>query len=156
MHTLRRQFLIRASLAGFALTPIAAALSACAGPKLPDGMVEIRWDRDTCVRCNMVISDRRFAAQAHGGPKGQNWKFDDIGCAAIWLKAQPWGEDPATRVWVTDSAGGETVAWLDARNARYIAGKTSPMGYNFAAMPAEAPGSVDFEEMRRQVLALGR
>jgi copper chaperone NosL len=28
----------------------------------PDGMVEIKWDRDTCPRCSMVISDRRFAA----------------------------------------------------------------------------------------------
>ena len=25
-------------------------------------MVPIKWDRDTCVRCNMVISDPRFAA----------------------------------------------------------------------------------------------
>jgi len=62
----RRRFLA----AGFALTPLAAALSACGKDEgWPEGMHPIKWDRDTCVRCSMVISDRRFAAEMRGGPK---------------------------------------------------------------------------------------
>jgi copper chaperone NosL len=57
-------------------------------------MAEIKWDRETCVRCSMVISDRRFAAQLRGGPKNTVFKFDDIGCFAFWirdhLKTYPW------------------------------------------------------------------
>jgi len=63
----RRQFIGRLGLGGLLLTPLAAALSGC-GSKggWPNGMAEIKWDRDTCVRCSMVISDRRFAAEMRG------------------------------------------------------------------------------------------
>lgn len=73
----RRQF-----LEIFALTPLAlAVLDACSNKgNWPEGMQPIKWDRDTCVRCNMVISDRRFAAEMHGGERDTVFKFDDIGC----------------------------------------------------------------------------
>lgn len=150
----RRHFL-HAATAGFAMTPLAALLSACGQhANLPEGMIEIVWDRDTCARCNMVISDRRFAVEAQGGPKGAHFKFDDIGCAVIWLKDQPWGADAATRVWVADVTGkGER--WLDARQAQYIGGRTSPMGYNFAAVAHPEAGSLAFEDMRQHILAKG-
>ena len=156
MRASRRRFLIEAAAAGFALTPLAAALSGCARTELPEGMAEIKWDRDTCMRCNMVISDRRFAAQAYGGPKKQTFKFDDIGCAVFWLKGREWGNDAATKIWVADSSGGDTVSWLDARQARYAGGKASPMGYNFAAVRNALPGSLDFTDMRQHTLAKGK
>ena len=152
----RRRFIAHAGVAGFALTPIAVMLAGCSRATLPDGMVEIKWDRDTCVRCSMVLSDRRFAAQVRGGPKDANFKFDDIGCAAIWLKAQSWGTDPATRLWVADiGSRGDNVQWLDARKAWYVGGRTSPMAYNFAAVAAPQPGSLDFDTMRQHVLTKG-
>ena len=46
--------------------------------------------------------------------------------------------------------------WIDPRQARYVPGKSSPMGYNFAAY-AEAPGaSLSFAEMREQLLQKGK
>ncbi|MDP2811708.1 MAG: hypothetical protein Q8O34_16340 [Rhodocyclaceae bacterium] len=155
----RRRFLA----AGFALTPLAAALAglgACGrSGGWPDGMAEIKWDRDTCVRCSMVISDRRFAAEMRGGPKNTVFKFDDIGCAAFWLRDKaadhPWMRDAATRLWVADVASqGSEVRWHDAKLAHYI-GKTSPMGYNFGARPHPEPGSMDFATLREHVLAKG-
>ncbi|MDR2000436.1 MAG: hypothetical protein LBP94_02745 [Zoogloeaceae bacterium] len=149
----RRRFLA----AGFALTPLAAALSACGrAGNWPEGMRPIVWDRDTCVRCSMVISDRRFAAEACGGPNNTVFKFDDIGCAMVWLrdkaKDHPWLAEPATRLWVADlSSQGNDVTWLDARAARYV-GKTSPMGYNFGASAHDQPGAMDFQTMREHVL----
>ncbi|HZV55082.1 MAG TPA: hypothetical protein VFF82_09100 [Rhodocyclaceae bacterium] len=146
---------------GFALTPLAAALAAC-GKKgdWPEGMQPIVWDRDTCVRCSMVISDRRFAAEMRGGPKNTIFKFDDIGCAAFWLRDKaadhPWMAEAATRFWVADLASkGNDVHWLDARAAHY-ATKTSPMGYNFGALPHPEAGTVDFATMREHVLAKGK
>jgi len=152
----RRDFL----KAGLALTPIAAGLAACGGGVAwPEGMTPIVWDRETCVRCNMVISDRRFAAEMRGGPKQVTFKFDDIGCAIFWLrdkaKDYPWITEAATRLWVADAAGkGEH--WLDARTAHYVGGRTSPMGYNFAAVAHPEPGSLDFATAREHVLARGK
>jgi nitrous oxide reductase accessory protein NosL len=152
----RRRFIA----AGFALTPLAAALSACGkSGAWPEGMAEIKWDRDTCTRCSMVISDRRFAAEMRGGEKDTVFKFDDIGCAAFWMrdkqKDYPWMTELATRLWVADSgANGEK--WLDARKAYYSGGKMSPMGYNHGARSFAEAGALDFEEIRQHVLAKGK
>lgn len=154
----RRRFLA----AGFALTPLAAALSACGkDDHWPEGMYPIKWDRDTCVRCNMVISDRRFAAEMRGGPKNTVFKFDDIGCAMFWLrdkaKDYAWITAAETRLWVADvGSKGNEVAWLEARAASYLGNRTSPMGYNFGAMARPQPGSVDFQTMREHILAKGK
>ena len=161
MHgTSRRDFLGRLTVGGLTLTPLALALSACGKSEWPEGMAEIKWDRETCPRCSMVISDRRFAAQLRGGPKDMVVKFDDIGCFTFWirdnLKTHPWLADPATRMWVADvTSKGKEVIWLDPRKAQYIT-RTSPMGYNFGAVAYPQLGCLDFEGMRQHVLAKGK
>lgn len=126
----------------------------------PEGMAEIKWDRDTCVRCNMVISDRRFAAELRGGEKDTVFKFDDIGCLVFWLRDKaaqyPWMAAPATRMWVADSTDMSGATWLDPRTAYYLGGRLSPMGYNFAAVRDAASGTLTFAAMREQVLAKGK
>lgn len=127
-------------------------LAACSGePKT--GPVEVKWDRDTCVRCNMALSEKRFAVQVRGGPKHQAFKFDDVGCVFFWLKDKPWAEDPATEIWVMDIRSNQ---WIDARKAYYVPGKMTPMAYGFGAVALPEPGSVNFEEARKQVLARGK
>ncbi|MFV0370726.1 MAG: hypothetical protein ACK5JI_03665 [Azonexus sp.] len=158
----RRSFLARAGVGGLLLTPLAALLAAC-GKKdgWPEGMAEIKWDRDTCARCKMVISDRRFAAQLRGGPKDTVFKFDDIGCLVFWMREQadkyPWMLDAATRQWVADfnSKSREDMRWLDPKKALY-ATRTSPMGYNFAAVNTPMAGTLDYTDMRQHILAKGR
>ena len=126
----------------------------------PEGMAEIKWDRDTCARCNMVISDPRFAAEMRGGEKNTVFKFDDIGCLVFWLRDKAaqhaWMNDPATRMWVADAADMSGATWLDARQAHYLGGRLSPMGYNFAAAREAVSGSLTFEAMREQILAKGK
>ncbi len=157
-HAARRHFLGRLAAGGFALTPLAALLSACGKAGWPEGMTEIKWDRDTCVVCSMVISDRRFAGEIRGGPDNATFKFDDPGCLAIWLRDKrekyPWLADAATRMWIADynSKSREEMLWLDPRRAFYIA-RTSPMGFNFAAVGTPQGGAVDFNEMSQHVLA---
>lgn len=153
----RRRFLV----SGIAATPLAMALStlgACGkDDRWPEGMQPIKWDRDTCVVCNMVISDRRFAGQLRGGPRNTVFKFDDPGCVALWLndKARdyPWMDEPATRLWIAEvTATGNDVAWLDGRKAHYV-NRTSPMGFNFGAVAHPQAGSIDFATMREHVVA---
>ena len=157
----RRALLVRLGAGGLLLTPLAAALSGCRKDGWPEGMVEIKWDRDTCVRCSMVISDRRFAAEIRGGPNNTVFKFDDVGCLAFWLRDKadkyPWLADPATRMWVADfnSKSREEMRWLDPKRAYYVT-RTSPMGYNFAAVAAPLAGALDFTDMRQHSLAKGK
>ena len=159
--THRRQFLGRLGIGGLLMTPLAAALSGCSKKNWPEGMLEIKWDRDTCARCSMVISDRRFACQLRGGPDNTVFKFDDPGCLAFWLKEKtdkyPWMADATTRIWIADfnSKSREEMTWLDPKRAQFIT-KTSPMGYNFAAVAMPMPGSLDFADMRQHILAKGK
>ncbi len=141
----RRTFL----LAGSALL----LLPACSR-KPQTGPVPIRWDRETCARCGMAISDRHYAAEIRGGPAGERtrvWKFDDIGCALLWLDEQPWKADPRVEIWVTDM---ETGQWLDARKAGFVTGQHSPMGYGLGARANPPPGALDLAAARRHVLAV--
>lgn len=117
------------------------------------GAAEVKWDRDTCARCSMALSDRRFAAQVRGGPKQRVFKFDDIGCAVFWLKDQPWAGDASTEIWVRDL---RSEMWLEARSAYYVANKSTPMGYGYGAVVAQEAGAVNFEEARKRILAQGR
>ncbi|MFN4148889.1 MAG: hypothetical protein ACK4E4_04980 [Rhodocyclaceae bacterium] len=153
----RREFIGSA----FALSPLAMALAALGGcgkdEGWPEGMQPIKWDRDTCVVCNMGISDRRFAGELRGGPKNNVFKFDDPGCIALFLhdKAEkyPWIRDPATKIWVADvTSPADSPRWLDARTAHYVT-KYSPMGYNFGAVAHPQAGSVDFATMSEHVVA---
>jgi hypothetical protein len=147
--------------AGFRLLPLAAAIGALSGCGQDEGwpadMQPIKWDRDTCVVCNMVISDRRFAGEMRGGPKNTVFKFDDPGCIALWLydKADkfPWIKEAATKIWVADAGSrGNEVRWLEARGAQYLS-KFSPMGYNFGATAYPQAGTVDFPTMCEHVVS---
>ena len=99
--------------------------------KKPIGEVtKMHWDRDMCERCKMAISERKFAVQLINPQTGKNYKFDDIGCAILWIKEEkiPWGNQAI--IWITDAKTGE---WIDARKAHYINNAITPMAYGFAA-----------------------
>jgi nitrous oxide reductase accessory protein NosL len=115
------------------------------------GPGKIRWDRETCERCVMAVSDHYYSAQVRGGPAGKKtklYKFDDIGCAMIWLDEQPWKDDPRTEVWVTDFRNG---SWINAKKAAYIKGKKTPMDYGLGAQSEPADGALDYEQARAHV-----
>ncbi|MDR1463507.1 MAG: nitrous oxide reductase accessory protein NosL [Azoarcus sp.] len=152
----RRAFLIRAS----ALPLLPGLLAACGNGGQPKGMAAIHWDRDACTHCKMAISDHRFAVELRGGPADAVFKFDDIGCLISWAKQnaaeQPWIDNADTRMWVASftSPDRDNIHWLDPRKVYYI-DRSSPMGYNFAAVDSTNEGAIDFENMRQQALVRG-
>jgi hypothetical protein len=98
----------------------------------------------------MLISERAFAAQVRGAD-GRLHRFDDPGCAALWLFEHA-DAGPAAEVWVGSVDGG---GWLDARRARFVRLPRSPMGYGFgasAAPEAERDG-IDLEALGEAVRA---
>lgn len=140
----RRRFL------GFAaVAPL--ALSGCT--RQTSGPEAIRYGREVCAMCGMIISDPSFAAEIRGGPDGVLVKFDDIGDAVNWLEMQAWRSTLLTEFWVMNSDSG--AEWLDARKAWYLSGVVSPMDYGYAAVSQARGGAVDFATMSKAVLQKG-
>ncbi len=141
-RTLNRWFLIG--------TLVTGGLSGCSGDATT-GPVAVSWDRDACDRCRMVLSDRVHTAQVRGGPEGGKQRvylFDDIGCAVIWLDEQAWKDGPGVEIWVTDHRDGH---WIDARNAWYVDGNHTPMGYGLGAQDQPADGALRFAAARERI-----
>ncbi|MCK5360994.1 MAG: protein NosL [Gammaproteobacteria bacterium] len=116
------------------------------------GPGEVRWDRETCTRCSMAVGDRNYAAQVRGGALGEKsklYQFDDIGCAVIWLKDQPWKDEASTEIWVKDHRNSE---WIDARKASYVKGKISPMNYGLGAQADVADGALNYTQATAHIM----
>lgn len=138
----------RKVLALVAATPFLAACK----PQ-DEGPEEIRWGRETCEICGMIISDPRFGAEVRGGEDRKLYKFDDIGDALNWLCDKPWAEDLEVEIWVRDYETGSR--WIAAREARYIGDVVSPMDYGFGAIEYSGPETMSFDEMRAEVIRIG-
>ncbi len=117
--------------------------------ELETGPATMKYDRDSCERCRMLISDRFHAAQVRGGDKNKAYKFDDIGGAVIWLEEQTWKEESKTEVWVTHHETGE---WINAKEAWYVQEKHTPMNYGFSAEAVKRATAVDYSTMARAVI----
>jgi nitrous oxide reductase accessory protein NosL len=130
---------------------IVLMLTACSQEDVT-GPGEVRWDQESCTRCAMSVGDRNFSAQVRGGDaagRTKLYKFDDIGCAVIWLDQQQWKSDPRTEIWVTDHRNGQ---WIDARKASYVTGKITPMGYGLGAQPEAADGLLNFAGAQEHIM----
>lgn len=129
----------------------ALLLAACSGDP-GSGPVEVKWDRDACARCNMVLSDRQHSAQVRytpaEGSRSQVHKFDDLGCAVLWLDQQPWHAAPGVEIWVTAHDSGQ---WIDARSAHYAPGKQTSMQYGLGAQTEPGTGTLDFAQARDHI-----
>ncbi|ADV45773.1 nitrous oxide reductase accessory protein NosL [Nitratifractor salsuginis] len=116
----------------FLLVTLGVALPLFSGCKerQKDGAEPVHWDRDMCERCKMVLSERKYAAEITNPNTGKTYKFDDIGCAVLWMDEEhiPWKD--RAKIWVTDAKTGQ---WLDARKALYTDDSITPMAYGIAA-----------------------
>lgn len=114
---------------------------------------EIVYGEDVCDRCNMIISEARYAA-SYVTPQGEVRLFDDIGGMVAHHHEAP--EEVAV-YWVHDYETGE---WLKANEAFYVMGSDliTPMGFGIVAcatraeaeaMAAEHEGAMvmDFETL---------
>ena len=135
------------------------------GRDRPVGPPEVVYGRDVCARCNMIISDPRFAsAYAYEIEPGryESLAFDDIGDMLNHARAHP--ENSVASWWVHDYY---TKEWIDATTAIYVASENiqSPMGHGVAALTqqadadklvAEVDGDVlDWDKMRVHLAMAG-
>lgn len=101
------------------------ALANCG--KQAGGPPSIRYGKDLCDECRMIINEDRFAAAATG-PSGQAAKFDSVGCLLRYRQSRPELE----KIWVKSYG---TAEWLDATAAFFVFSEqiSAPMGYGLAA-----------------------
>jgi len=128
------------------LLTIGLFFTGCEKKKIGD-VEQIHWDRDMCERCKMAISERKFAFEIINPNNGKSYKFDDIGCAVLWMDEEkiPW-KDRAI-FWITDAKTGK---WINARTAYYTDDSITPMAYGLAAYTKETKPKnheiIDFKE----------
>ena len=84
----------------FAFCFLFLLIIACKGGNEEQLPVDFVWDREACEECKMALSDPHYSAQVID-LNGEAYYFDDIGCAILWLRRQPW-KDKA-RTWVNDA-----------------------------------------------------
>jgi hypothetical protein len=118
------------------------ALLGCS-PDPGTGPVAVVWDRDTCERCNMALSDPHYAAQVRDA-QGAVHLFDDVGCALLWIDEHAQSGEPV-EIWVQHH---QTGAWLDARATRYERVPHTPMEYGYGAT---TQGDFSFTQVRDRV-----
>lgn len=110
--------------------------------------VDFVWDRVACELCKMALSDPRYSAQVIDH-KGKAYYFDDIGCAILWLKGQPWKGE--ARLWVNDV---NTSEWIEAKEANWTYGDPkTPMGYGFSATLAPVENGLHFQTVKIMMLS---
>lgn len=92
----------------------------------PEGPVAVPFDRVSCARCRMLVSEPRFAAQLHDA-SGTVHFFDDPGCALLYRA----GTRGARHLYFGHASG---EAWLAESEVAFERVPESPMGYGFAAV----------------------
>jgi copper chaperone NosL len=136
---------------GLILATVSLLLMTACSNEPETGPGEVRWDRETCERCVMTLSDPNSSAQIRGGPEGEVQKlikFDDLGCAVIWLDQQSWKDNPQIEIWVNQYQTGD---WIDARQAYYVKNQLTPMNYGLGAQLEAAPDALSFAEAREHI-----
>ncbi len=106
---------------------------------------QIIYGQDVCDRCNMIISEEKYAA-AYWTEAGEARRFDDIGGMMAYLYDKP---EAVASYWVHDFASG---AWLAAEGATFVLAEDlmTPMGFGIVAFAEEAQ-ALDMVHQRENV-----
>lgn len=95
---------------------------------------KLRFDRDICERCKMIISDRNHALEVVYPKERRRYYFDDVGCLALWVRDNQISWLSEALIYVTDSSNGR---WIEARSAAWVEGYITPMAFGYAAFAPE-------------------
>ncbi|MBI3553408.1 MAG: nitrous oxide reductase accessory protein NosL [Elusimicrobia bacterium] len=97
------------------------------------GIPVIKWGRDACARCGMILGEERFAS-GYVAADGSTVAYDDIG---EFLAASAENPSLAAKVYVQDASGR---GWMPASQAVFvkISGLATPMGSGWAAFASQS------------------
>ena len=112
---------------------LAVVAGACATAEAA-GPPDIKYGRDICIQCGMIVSEARFAA-AYTTPDGEKLAFDDTGDLLLYQRSTGDPIDPH-EAWVHDY---ETELWVRGEEAYFVHTDevTSPMGFGILCFSDE-------------------
>ncbi len=110
------------------LASTALVLASCGSEAKADEPPKITFGKDTCSRCNMIISEEKYAAGLVA-KNGDKMVFDDVGEMFIVVQEEGLND---RRAWVHDF---DSVKWIDATKAFYVDAHDimTPMGMGVVA-----------------------
>jgi hypothetical protein len=117
----------------------AIGFAVLASTTLPDGPVEVVWDKAACAHCSMHLGEPAFAAQLTT-TAGQTLFFDDPGCLFEHVAA---ARPDVHATWFRHL---REERWLPAAAAGFVAVDHSPMGFGLGAVDAGAPGAMSLAQ----------
>ena len=131
----------------FVLMVIVISVVAIGCTTTEETLPRIRYGEETCDRCRMIISEKRFAS-AYRTSDSILRKFDDVGCAVLHRVEQA---EQIKQFWAYDY---EETAWLDRSQAFFVHGKDllTPMGYGIVAVETEKEARRLAEKIKGQIV----
>lgn len=126
----------------FLILVVLGMLFVACDTKIDTSAKEIKFDREVCERCKMVISDRHYAVQVVNPSDGKRYYYDDIGCTVLWFKEEQIEWKNEAIIYVTDAKSGE---WIDARKAFWTFGAITPMNFGFSAYTIKQDNVENFD-----------
>lgn len=116
-----------------------------ASEALPDGPLDVVWDKSPCAECSMHVGDPAFAAQAITA-SGTVLYFDDPGC---WFLYQQDSVEEFHAVWFHHLREDR---WLPLDAVAFVPADDTPMGFGIGAVDPGEVDVMDAETARRRVL----
>lgn len=135
-------------LGGCVLATILGAVifSVRASTSLPDGPVELVWDKAACAHCSMHVGEPAFAAQLQV-TDGRTLAFDDPGCLFEYLGSE---RPEVHAIWFHHLREDR---WLAAAAVAFVDVQPTPMGFGLGAVDLGTAHAVTFEAARARCLA---
>ena len=143
------------SRASLAVAGVAIALAAVVatvawqvreGQRLPDGPVQVVWNKEACAHCHMQVSQMQFAVQLQTAD-GDVVNFDDPGCFFLYLADL---RPEIHEVWFHHSREDR---WLRRGEVAFVTAPATPMNLGLAAVARGEAGAMSYEDARARVTA---
>ncbi len=124
-------------------------LAAACGTAEAAGPPDIKYGRDVCVQCGMIVSEARFAA-AYTTPDGTKLSFDDTGDLLLYQRSTDHPID-VNEAWVHDY---ETEAWVPVGEAFFVPtlSVSTPMGHSIISFADESRANAFARDVDGEVI----
>ena len=131
------------------MTAALALLAAACGTADAAGPPDIKYGRDVCLQCGMIVSEEKFAA-AYTLESGEERSFDDLGDLILYVRDANETINPL-KGWVHDY---ETEEWVDLANAYFVPtlSVSTPMGHGIIAFSDGTRANTFAEEVDGEVI----
>lgn len=116
-----------------------------AATTLPDGPVDVIWDKAACSHCSMHLGEPQFAAQLTT-TGGRTHFFDDPGCLFGYVAA---AKPEVHATWFRHL---REPRWLPESAVAFAVVEQSPMGFGIGAVDPGTPGALSLAAARERCL----